>query len=191
LPSFHCLNLGGSVLPKYAHLDHPLKCPACNNILSNLAQFQWGYCDSSVKPYLTYRMGDGIQWRICKDQKIYSWTYFPDGSANIGDPSISYIIQTDYAFSSICCKFCGHKLGGVAVKIDLQKIVDAWIYSFGDFSEEAYDYLRDNEGTLRGVKEWVDKPMNHVKECSDDICLVCFLAKRKESLNYGRNEDQE
>ena len=108
-------------MPRFARVEiPPIPCPTCG---ANLVQhgsigFQWGFCSHPFCAGGTdYRIGDEILWRRAADQTIPAWSYFTDGSANIGDPADCNLIVRESELDSDSCEQCGYSGPGVAIQI--------------------------------------------------------------------------
>lgn len=152
----------------YAYLNVDLKCPNCNNLFADMLWFQWGYCPGyAPRDEFIYHIGDSIYWKKCKDDTVPSWTYFEGGGANIGEYSIKNLIVKDSAqyFLKQSCTNCGLSLGGAALRISDNVIVNAWLFGEGELEEEADIFISTDDNSVEPKINWNDHPMDTVKDC--------------------------
>ena len=89
-------------VPRFAFCNvPPLPCPECGatdfgEYSVNALRVSWGLAVAQQPvPGFDYEIGDRIRWRSCLDGTVLPWTFFRDGSVNIGDPEIPDVVVTD------------------------------------------------------------------------------------------------
>jgi uncharacterized protein YijF (DUF1287 family) len=54
-------------MPNYCFLKVDLRCPNCDEVVTDLLWFQWGYSPGRLpQEEYDYCLGDPIRWRYCK-----------------------------------------------------------------------------------------------------------------------------
>lgn len=170
-------------MPNYCYLQVDLRCPNCDDAVTDLVWFQWGYSPGQLpqKEHI-YRLGDPIRWRYCKSGGLFSWAYFRDENtrgeeANFGDPQMRDLVIRDSNSNEGWgeCRSCSWPLGGAAIEIRDNIIQRAWIYKPGVFDHTANIYLIRDEGRMVPMSEWRDHLMPAVQGCSEWRLVVPYV----------------
>jgi len=166
-------------MPKYAFLQSSFLCPTCEAPIADVdvVKFQWGYCRAAT-PWedFIYRIHDKLKWKVCKEGNIPPWTYFEDsrypspndlGGANIGAPSINYVVAKDpsFYFSNLSCQSCKQQISGSAVEITDGVITRAWLLRPGELTDASSYYSTKPDDPLSPVLEWDNHAMDLIVEC--------------------------
>ena len=147
-------------MPIFAHLEAPVPCPTCGEDLAigGRIAFQWGYCHipfSGTGP--AYRLGEAIGWARGRGEQPPRWTYFRDGTGNIGDPSISDVLVRESEVLIRECPRCKHPLAGIAVTIRAGVICEVRAYLDG--LPESDVSVITTDGGFIPRPDWDDAPM--------------------------------
>jgi hypothetical protein len=161
-------------MPDFAYVIQETTCPHCSQIVTPMVAFQWGFCNGPDGPRDgDYYLGDTIRWKECADKSFLAWTYFRyDGchaGGNIGDSEYRDIITraTHYGFlynwenepDRRRCLHCHNVIEGIVIEIRDAALVRVWIYLPGEFVGDADYFVIRQDGQLRPMPEWNDRPM--------------------------------
>lgn len=135
------------IVPRFAFCNvPPLPCPQCG--ATDFGQYSvdalrvsWGLAVAQQPvPRFDYEVGDRIRWRSCLDGTVLPWTFFRDGSVNIGDPEIPDVVLTD-EWPAMRCPACGTALGGGALEITDGRITAARLFIDGEFGDDDLEHM--------------------------------------------------
>ena len=135
------------IVPRFAFCNvPPLPCPQCGasdfgTSSVTALRLSWGLAVAQQPvPGFDYEVGDQIRWRSCLDGTILPWTFFRDGSVNIGDPEIPDVVVID-DWPSQRCPACGTAIGGGAVEITGGRITAARLFLDGEFGDDGLEII--------------------------------------------------
>jgi hypothetical protein len=164
-------------MASYAFVVAELKCPHCSKPLTDMAWFQWGYCEGQLprQEYL-YHVGDSLQWKRCKDGSIRPWAFFEGNGLNVGDPDIHDLVARDsgQVFLVKPCPSCRTPLGGGAVEIRGGVISRVWLANAQEFSEsldEVDIYTIGHDGSRLPRPDFKDHRLQPATDCLEQDTL--------------------
>lgn len=104
-------------MPRFCSIECKLHCPACNKIIDNGVDIQWG------KTPTTMKIGEKIEWARLKSGDIKKpFTIYANSKfVNFGDPSIKnlYVLDSNYYAYDVknSCPYCSIDIASVVVEI--------------------------------------------------------------------------